>query len=225
MADSYDAPLIVLGAGGHAKVLVGALLKLGEKIVGLLDRDVDRHHGHVLGIEILGDDLMLTRFPPARTRLVNGLGSMRAVTVRRTIYDRWCAAGYRFVSVIDPHAVLAADVLCGIGVQVMAGAILQPGIRLGDNCIINTGAVVDHDCTIGAHAHIAPGAVLSGGVTIGAAAHVGTGASIIQGISIGAGAVVGAGATVIRDVEPGDKVAGCPARSIRSAGNSSSLTG
>ena len=116
------------------------------------------------------------------------------------------AAGFTFISFNHPSAVLAADTSIGEGAQIMAGAVLQPGVSLGINCIVNTRASLDHDCRIGDHVHIAPGAVLSGGVTIGDGCHIGTGAIVIQNIRIGAGAMIAAGAVITRDVLPGARV-------------------
>ncbi len=90
-----------------------------------------------------------------------------------------------FETVIHPSAVIAPEVHIDDGVQVMAGAIVQPGSWLGENVIINTGARVDHDCTIDAHAHVAPGVTLSGNVHVGNGAHIGAGATVIQGIKVG----------------------------------------
>ena len=85
----------------------------------------------------------------------------------------------------------------------MAGAIIQPGARIGRNVLVNTRAVVEHDCQIGDHCHIAPGAVLCGGVSVGEGAHVGAGAIVLGGVKLGAGSVVAAGAVVAKDVEAG----------------------
>jgi UDP-perosamine 4-acetyltransferase len=94
------------------------------------------------------------------------------------------------------------------GVQVMAGAIVQPGVRVGANSVLNSRSSVDHDCVIGSHVHVAPGAVLCGSVVVGDHAFVGAGATVIQGVHIGAGAVIGAGVVVIRNVAKGAVVYG-----------------
>lgn len=139
--------------------------------------------------------------PPDEVELVNGIGSLPGHGLRAELFARYQALGYRFAQVISPRAMVSDYAELAEGVQVMAGAIIQAGTRIGLNTIINTGAIVDHDCQIGADNHIAPGSVLSGGVMTGARVHVGTGAVIIQGIVIGDDAVVGAGATVTRSLD------------------------
>lgn len=217
MSTGLDKPVVVIGAGGHAKVLIAALGRLGARILGATDTDAAKHGQTVLDVPVLGGDETLSVHDPAAIFLVNGLGTMNRTEVRRTIYERFVGRGYRFATVIDPLALIAGPVEFGLGAQVLAGAVVQPGARLGVNCIVNTRASIDHDCVIGAHAHIAPGATLSGGVRVGEGAHVGTGASVIHNVRIGAGSVVGAGAAVIADIPDRVTAVGVPARTLRKA--------
>ncbi len=208
--------MIVIGGGGHAKVLVSTLLLCRRSILGFVD--LNPTAPPLLGIRCLGSDAAVLHQAPGDVRLVNGVGSAGSTASHQDIYDRFTHEGYCFATVIHPSAIVAAEVQIEDGVQIMAGAILQPGSSVASNAIVNTGAIIDHDCVVGAHAHIAPGAVLSGGVRVDSGAHIGTGACIIQGVSIGAGSVVGAGAVVIRDVPQGDKVVGVPAASMPDRG-------
>lgn len=214
MTTRIDKPVVVLGAGGHAKVLIAALRRLGAEIVGATDADPKRKGTMVADVPVLGDDSTLSAHAPDGVLLVNGLGTTKSTDARRGLYERFAERGYRFAAVLDPLAVIAGEVEIGAGAQVLAGAVIQPGVRLGDNAIVNTRAVVDHDCRIGAHVHVAPGATLSGGVRVGVGAHIGTGASVIHETRIGAGAVVGAGAAVVADVPDGATVVGVPARVV-----------
>ena len=207
-----ELPVIVIGRGGHAKVLVSTLLLCRRSILGFVD--LDPTGPPLLGIKHLGSDAAIMHHATGDVQLVNGVGSTGSTARRRDIYDRFIREGYYFASVIHPSAIIAPEVQVQDGVQIMAGAIVQSGSSLGPDAILNSGAIIDHDCIVGAHAHIAPGAVLSGGVRVGSGAHVGTGANIIQGVSIGADSVVGAGAVVIKDVPPGVTIVGVPAKTI-----------
>lgn len=208
-------PVIILGAGGHAKVLANALHLRSVRILGATDVDPARKGSTVLNVVVLGDDAEVMKHSADAVELVNGVGGVRVHTLRRTLFEQFSARGYRFASVIHPSATVAEDVVLGEGAQIMAGAIIQPGCHIGSNTVINSGAIVDHDCTIGSHAHVAPGVTLSGGVRVGNGAHLGTGATVIQGINIGAGGMVAAGAVVVRDVPDGVTVAGVPAREMK----------
>ncbi len=205
-------PVIILGAGGHAKVLIDALLASSAVITGIVDPNPMLAGANILGVPVLGGDDVVDGVPPSQVQLVNGLGSVSLPTIRQHLYERFKGLGYNFATVVHPSAVVASDVVLGEGAQVMAGAVIQPGCRIGINSIINTRASVDHDCIIGDHAHISPGVTMSGGVTVGECSHVGTGATVIQGLSIGTGCLIAAGAVVTKDIFDGAKVRGVPAR-------------
>ncbi|WP_078555816.1 acetyltransferase [Bacillus alkalicellulosilyticus] len=207
-------PVIVVGGGGHAKVLIDILKLEGRDIIGVTENDTSKTN--VLDIPIIGDDDLILTFPKDKIELINGIGSVKTVKVRRDIYTRFTKLGYRFATLIHPSAIIANGVSLDLGVQVMAGAIIQPGCRVGENTIINTRSSIDHDCIIGSHVHIAPGVTLSGGVIVEDNVHVGTSATVIQGISIDVGSCIGAGSVVLKDVKRNSKVMGVPAKEVKS---------
>lgn len=191
----------ILGAGGHAKVLIDMLRRLKLDIAGLVDPK-SLPHGHVYGVDVIGGDDAIQGYVPETIELVNGIGSIpRDGGLRRRIFESFHHQGYKFKTLVDGTAFVASDVVLQEGVQVMVGAIIQIGARIDANCIVNTGAIIDHDCQVGQHVHIAPGAILSGGVCLGDNVHIGTGAKIIQGITIGANTIVGAGCVITHDIE------------------------
>jgi sugar O-acyltransferase (sialic acid O-acetyltransferase NeuD family) len=204
--------LIILGAGGHGRVLFDAL-RGSESVAGWVDRNPELAGKTILGVPVLGDDRWLENQDPQSLLLVNGVGTTTADARRSSVFEKWKKAGFRFASVVHPSAVVSGGAQVGEGAQVMAGAVVQIGAVLDDDVIVNTGAVIDHDCRIGKHTHIAPGVVLSGSVQVGKNCHIGTGAKVIQGIQIAEGALVAAGAVVVSDVALGQKVFGVPARS------------
>lgn len=203
--------LVIVGAGGHGKVLADALMAGGKVVTGFVDTDPTLHGGHVFGIRVLGGDDALE----AGWHLVNGIGSVGSTQARRRIDRLFAGRGFQFQTVVHPGAILAREVFLGEGCQILAGAVLQPDVVLGRAVIVNTKASVDHDCHLADFVHVAPGATLSGGVQVGEGSHIGTGAVVIEGIRIGAGCVVAAGAVVVEDVPDGTLVAGVPAKAKR----------
>lgn len=204
--------LIILGAGGHAKVLLDVANCIGLSVRGVIDPRFTGAEETWCGVPILGtEDATVWAYPPETVGLVNGIGSVGVPAGRRAVFEALKQGGYTFVTMIHPSAVVARDVVIGEGVQVMAGAVIQTGVRLSDNVIVNSRALVDHDCQIDGHTHIAPGACLSGGVSVGTTSHIGVGAVVIQGVRIGDHSVVGAGAVVLKDVAAHTVVAGVPA--------------
>lgn len=218
MSGDHNDPFIVIGAGSHAKVLISALLRQKRQILGLLDADAAKHGIDILGQPVKGGDEWLAKAGWEAAALINGIGSVGLPVVRQRVFDRLSGLGRAFASCIDGAAFVSPEAVLADGVQVMAGAVVQAGARLGRNVIVNSGAVIDHDCDIGDHCHIAPGAVLSGEVRVGPGSHIGTGATVIQSIVIGGGCLVAAGATLVRNLDDGERVAGVPARRFGDAG-------
>ncbi|MBF0109170.1 MAG: NeuD/PglB/VioB family sugar acetyltransferase [Magnetococcales bacterium] len=204
---------VLLGAGGHARVLMDALIQTATVVSAVYIPTHELLPPWCEKMEpVHSDDQLLLRFPPPTTGLILGIGSVGDNGKRIRLFEHYNTLGYSFCPVPHPHRLQASGVRMGEGCQIMAGTILQPGVVLGNNVIINTGARIDHDTLIDDHVHIAPGVILSGGVHVERGAHIGTGAVVIQGIRIGAGALVAAGATVVANVASGDRVAGVPAR-------------
>jgi UDP-perosamine 4-acetyltransferase len=204
--------VIVVGAGGHARVVIDALQRAGTEILFATDADPAKHGQTMLGVRVAGGDEAIAAQVPGRVQLALGVGTVGHDRGRRAVAERLAALGHEFATVVHPSAVVASDVRVLEGAQIMAGAVVQTGTQIGRHAIINTGACVDHDCRVGDHAHVAPGATLSGGVDVGDGAFVGAGACVIQSVRVGAGSVVAAGAVVVRDVPAGACVMGVPAR-------------
>jgi UDP-perosamine 4-acetyltransferase len=208
--------IIIIGAGGHARVLIEILRRLGKSIHAAVDKNSELHGRTIDGVSIVGGDESVLAYKPADVVLINAQGNVpgkgsSGLQRRRIVFETFREKGYRFMGVISPDAVVASTAVCDETCQVITGAIIQPGAVIGMNALINTGARIDHDCSIGAHSHIAPGTTLCGNVQVGPESHVGAAAVVIPGISIGAGAIVGAGSVVVADVAPGQCVMGSPA--------------
>lgn len=199
--------LIVLGAGGHAKVVVGTLESLGKRACALYDDDLEKVGMKVMGVEVLG---AISGLNSALTSsAVAAIGNNEA---RKTITEGF--NGFEWLTVIHPMAYVHPSVKIGNGTVVFAGAIIQPGAVIGEHCIINTGAVVEHDCVLEDFAHVAPGSKIAGGVRIGEGTLIGIGVSIVPKVKIGEWTIVGAGGSVVCDLPSRVKAYGVPARII-----------
>lgn len=205
--------VFLLGGGGHGRVVLDALLSSGVDVAGVLDPDLIVGH-QVFGVPVMGGDEFLDQVAPTDVLLVNGLGANPCVRTRKRLFEDLKARGFSFDTVRHPSAVIGPECDLGESSQIMAGAVLQNRVRIGDNAVINTHASIDHDCVVGTHAFVSPGTVLCGVVTVAESAFIGAGAVVLPGIQIGANAVVGAGAVVTKAVSAGWIVAGNPAIKI-----------
>lgn len=226
--------IVLLGGGGHSKVIAEALEPRGEQFQikddsfegtepiacprcessDALAPDCDDHRYYKAGRRItdwLGEEEHLRS---ASVTFMMAIGSVGDCTPRKEMFERAIAAGRT-----PSHAVRAPSAYVstsaeafGKGTFIAPGAMICANVKLGQNVIVNTRAVVEHDCIVGGHSHIASGAILCGAVTIGEAVHVGAGAVIKQGVTIGDGATVGMGAVILEDVPAGHTWVGNPAQ-------------
>ncbi len=211
--------MIILGAGGHAKVVLSVVQELGINVLCLTDSDPSKYGDKVLGVEVEGGDEILSNINPDNVDLAIGIGAcsggkdlITPLKRRFSIFLDLAKKGFAFPALIHPNAWVANDCSIGQGAQIFAGAIIQPGCSIGDLAIINTKVSIDHDSNIGKAVHLAPGVTCGGSTKVGGNSYIGIGATILNNIRVGQGAVVAAGSLVNSYISDGTKVSGTPAR-------------
>ncbi len=190
----------IIGAGGHAKVIIEIIEAMGGTVIAVNDNDLQKTT--VLGYPVTD------QLPSADSIVVIAIGNNHT---RKKIAS---ALAMSFGTAVHPKANISSRCLIGKGTVVMAGATINSETNIGKHCIINTNASVDHDCALADFVHISPGASIAGGVIIGEGSHIGIGSSIIPGIKIGQWATIGAGAVIIEDVPDYAVVVGVPGKII-----------
>lgn len=203
-------PVVVLGAGGHARVLVDLVREARRDLtlIGAVD-DGDVLPSDVLGVPVIGTSEQLVELRERGVEeAILGVGAVTHNATRVELYRRLVTLGFRVPNLVHPRASIEPSVRLGAGNQVFAGAIVGSNAKLGDNVIVNSGVVVSHDCTIGSHTHLTPGALLAGGVTIGESTVVGMGVTIYLGVTIGRDVVISNGVHVLKDVPDGTVLRG-----------------
>lgn len=210
-------PLVVVGGGEHARVVVDAARSRPDRwrVLGFSDADPSARLARLEpDLEAIGDDEALRAWLAQRTDdrplLVLGVGGGTRPDDRRAVVDRLGGADWATIV----HAAATVSPAAGLepGVVVGAGAIVQTGASIGMHAIVNTGAIVEHDVRVGAWSHVGPGAAIGGGTRIGEGVFVGLGARIRDHVTVGDRAAIGMGAVVVADVAPGERVLGVPAR-------------
>lgn len=196
-----DKPFIIIGAGGHAKVVIDLIQSCGGTIKGIVDSDKTLWGSALLGLPILGGDDLILEHDTNDIVLANGIGTAAkrgdtGLDIRTRIYNDFTAKTYNFPALIHPASTISGHAEIKGGAQIMAGSIVQVSAIIGENTIINTRASIDHDSTIGAHSHIAPGATICGTVNIGEGVYVGAGTVIFQGVNAPDNIVISGGATI-----------------------------
>lgn len=193
--------LLLVGAGGHCKVILDLLLKLqGYEIAGIIDLK-KRIGDKVFGVPVVGTDSDLPKFfKKGVTRCFISVGSVGDAWVRVKLYNFVKKIGFILPNLISPETCISSQIILGEGNYIAPGVIINAGARIGNNCILNTGTIIEHDCQIGNFVHLSPGSILSGGVFVGNYSHIGTGSMVIQNLEIGASTVIGAGSVVTKNI-------------------------
>lgn len=189
------------GASGHAKVVMDIARQAYLDIPCLIDDDPTV-------VEIAG--VPVVHSAKDYSPVIVTIGNCQK---RKEIVER--LGNREYMTVIHPKAIKADSVEFGYGTVVMAGAILNPFVKVGNHCIINTGASVDHDCVIEDYVHVAPHCTLCGDVKVGEGTWIGAGSTVIQGIRIGKNCFIGAGSVVVKDIPDNTLSYGNPARVVK----------
>lgn len=205
--------IVVIGGGGHAKVLISALQKRGYDILGYTD-NLDR--GPVLGTPYLGNDGILRNViaQNARCNAAIGVGKVDGLATREVLQEEIARLGFAFPPIYAPSAIIGESVTVGDGTVVLDGVVVNCGTVIGSICILNTSCTIEHDCNIGQNVHVAPGAIVCGGTSIGSDCMIGAGATVIQSIRICDGCLIGAGTIVTADITSRGTYVGNPVRRI-----------
>lgn len=198
--------LIIIGAGGHGKVIADIALKNGYTDICFLD---DNSTGECMGFSIVGKCSDVESYHNGATDFVIAIGNNE---VRQHISEKY---NVRWVTLIHPSAQVGVCVSIGAGSVLMANAVVNPCADIGRHCIVNTGAVVEHDNQLADFVHVSPGAKLAGGVTVGSRTWIGVGASVVNNVEICADVMIGAGAVVTKTINNKGTYIGVPARKIK----------
>lgn len=201
MSDS----VVVIGTGGHGKVVADIICCSGDKVVGFLDDNIEK------GYQFVGFPILGTIAEYMRLQEVSYVIAIGNAVIREKIVGKM--RGVKWYTAVHPSVVLSnLDTQVGEGTVIMANSVVNPGARIGKHCIINSGAVIEHDNFIEDFAHISVGAKLAGTVHIGKRTWIGIGAVVSNNISVCADCMVGAGGVVVEDIEEAGIYVGVPVK-------------
>lgn len=200
-------PILLVGAGGHARSCIDVIEQEGHFVVGGLVGLPEEVGSSVLDYPVLGSDKDLPDLLPLFAQVLVTVGQIKSPEARMKLYALLEAQRCCLPVIVSPRAHVSAHAQVGAGTIIMHGAIVNAGARIGRNCIINSQALVEHDAVIGDHCHIATAAVINGNVSIGAGTFIGSNACVRQGIRVAERCVVGMGQLVLADCVAGTRQA------------------
>jgi sugar O-acyltransferase (sialic acid O-acetyltransferase NeuD family) len=192
-------PILLCGAGGHAKACIDVIEQEGRfEVIGLVGKE-DEVGGSILGYPVLGTDSDLAIFIKRSPNALVSIGQIKTPESRKRLFNLLKQSGYNLPKVISPRAYVSDHATVGPGSIVFHGAIVNAGAVVGSNCIINSQALVEHDAIVKEHCHISTGAIINGAAHIGAGTFIGSGSVIRERINIGDQCVIGMGQHVSVD--------------------------
>ena len=193
--------LLLIGAGGHCKVVIDLLLGFKEyDLIGIIDLK-ERVGDNIYGIQVVGTDSDLPMFYKKGIKYCFiSIGSIGDPTLRVKSYNSAQKIGFKFPNLIHPSALISSQITIGCGNYIAPKVVINAGSHVGNNCIINTGTIVEHDCKVGHFVNLCPGSLLSGCVNIGDYSHIGTGSIVSHGLIIGTRVIIGVGSVVVKNM-------------------------
>lgn len=203
--------VVIIGAGGHAKVIADIIEKSGDEIVGFLDDNKEIGTTIIKEYKVIGD--LNNRFAMAVTK--ENLEFIIAIGDNRKREEISHSPNLKFYTAIHPSTQIGLDVEIQEGTVVMANSCINSSAKIGKHCIINTGSIIEHDNIIEDCVHISPNAALGGTVKIGENTHVGIGSIVKNNITICQNCIIGAGAVVVKDILEEGTYVGVPARGMK----------
>ena len=194
-------PILLIGAGGHARACIDVIEQEGHYLVkGLtgLSREIG---SQILDYPVLGTDEDLPALLEGCRNVLIAIGQIETPNLRMRLFDLLQKNNCVLPTIVSPRAYVSPYAKLGIGTIVMHGSIINAGAEVGENCIINSQSLIEHDVVIEDHCHIATAAKINGGVYIGKGTFIGSNSSVRQCVNIGERCVIGMGQQVLVDCE------------------------
>jgi sugar O-acyltransferase (sialic acid O-acetyltransferase NeuD family) len=203
--------IIIIGSGGHSRVVIDTLETLGSNIFGIIDINYKGQKEKIFNYKIIGDMTIIDNLNPKNYNIILAIGDNNK---REKYFSELLYKGFTIPTIIHPTAILSKKIIIGNGVFINSGVILNAGVEIADNTIINTGSIIEHEVNIKQNSHICPGVKIGGRATVGKNTFIGIGSSIKDYIKIGDNVKVGAGSVIIDNIKKGLTVVGVPGKEI-----------
>lgn len=208
---SQEKAVAIIGAGGHARVVISTLRSCGINVLEIYDDNREIIGTNVDGVPVVARIDALSNKPCQNVNAIIAIGSNER---RHQIVKSFEGTKINWKTVIHKNAIVDPTVLIGKGTFVAAGVVIQANTKIGSHVIVNTRASVDHDCVIADFSHIGPGSIFTGGVVTEEESFVGAGCKVLPGLRIGKQAIAGAGSVITKNINDSTTVIGCPARTV-----------
>ena len=146
--------LLIIGAGGHGRVVAEVAEACGYEVAFLDDQPGDGVIGKVSYIDVVKDSY---------DEFVVGIGNN---SKRQALQEELKQKGLHIATLVHPTAYTSPTAVINAGTVIEPKAIVNTNSVIGKGCIVSVGAIIDHDADIGAYAHVNAGAICKGGARV-----------------------------------------------------------
>jgi len=203
--------VVIIGAGGHAKVIADIVIRSNDELIGFLDDNISKETNIIENYKVIGTikDAKELQQNDKKIKFIIGIGNN---DIRKRISEEY---SLQYYTAIHPSAIIGLNARIEEGTVVMANSIINPDSKIGKHCIINTGTIVEHENTIEDYVHLSPSVTLSGNVKVAKLVHIGTGCKVKNNININKRCILGVGTVVVKDINETGVYVGVPARKLK----------
>lgn len=208
-------PLVIIGAGEFAQIACEYFEHDSGREVAAFSVEQDFIAQPMLaGHPVLAYESLEVRYPPTDVELFVAIPASQLNRLRTRLYQDARRRGYRFATYVSSRAFVWRNAELGENSFIFEGNVIQPFVRIGNNCILWSGNHVGHRSVVHDNVFVASHAVISGYCEIGAGSFVGVNSTFNDHVRVAADNVIGAGALITRDTEPGRVYVGSPAHAV-----------
>lgn len=149
--------IVIIGAGGHGKVVCDAILAQNEYIVnGFVDNTLEVGTTVINNYKVIAKQDDLESLKSQVDFFIVAIGNNK---MRKHI-SNYAKTMLKQAVVIHPSSVIGSNVIIGAGTVVLANSVINAEAVIGENVIVNARVVVDHDCKIGNNIHLSIGTMV-----------------------------------------------------------------
>lgn len=167
--------VVLIGAGGHARVVLDAALYGKDlEVVGFLDDgDIDE----ILGVKKLGNISSIENFKEYKFHIAIGNNSFRKELAEKIGVEN-------LISIVHPSSIISRDAEIMNGAYIGANTVINSRAFIGNGVIVNTASIVEHDSVLEDYSHLSYKVLLGSSVLVSEGVYLEMGSIVKRGIKV-----------------------------------------
>ena len=195
---------IILGSGGHSRVILENLYIIKKKNIKIYDFNFSSKKNNIILKSKVRDFKKISKKEfSKKNNLFLAIGDNNT---RKKYFDKF-KTKIKIPNLIAKSSNISRYSKLGIANFFNHFCFIGANSKIGNNNIINTNSLIEHDVKIGNHCHIGPNVKIGGSSSIGNNVMCGIGSIVINKINICSNVTIGAGSIITKNInKPGTYV-------------------